>query len=81
MNVSIVFDIFRRDGRKLAKELALPLACAPSLKDSQIASRSKQINVFSFCDSHLHVNEISAIVGPRIAALASVLVKDYEEGE
>ena len=60
--------------------MSLPLTGITS-RDSQIAIRSKQINIFNFCDQNVQINEISAIVGPRIAALASVISKDYEEGD
>ena len=69
-----------RDGTLLAKELSLPLSTFPTSRDSQIAFKSKQINIISFCETHLHSSEISAIVGPRTAALAAIISKDYEEG-
>jgi hypothetical protein len=38
------------------------------------------MNILSYCDTNLRNNDISAIVGPRLSALVSVISKDYEEG-
>jgi hypothetical protein len=74
-----LFLIFIRNGKLLAKELALPLA-AFSQRDLDIAGRSKQTNITTFCNQKLNVHEIAAIVSPRIYALASLHSKDFEEG-
>lgn len=38
------------------------------------------MNILLYCDTNLRSNDISAIVGPRLSALISVISKDYEEG-
>ena len=53
---------------------------APTPRDLIIASRSRSVNIISYCDTNIRNYEISAIVGPRLAALVSVTSREFEEG-
>lgn len=68
-----------RNGKILAKEIALPITTAPTATEIHIANRSKQNNLLSLCNSYLE-RDISAIVYPRTMALAAIVSQDLEEG-
>jgi hypothetical protein len=69
-----------RNGRLLANEIAIPLNSQPTARDLKVAERSRQINIFTYCTSNINDLSIASIVGPRIAAVAALVGKDYEEG-
>jgi hypothetical protein len=72
-------SVSRRDGSKLAKDMALPLSSNLRPQDVQLVERAKQINILMYCDSNVSDRTVSSYVGPRIAALKALVTGDLEE--